>query len=235
MNTEEAWKDKKKETPKEGEGLGNKDSERVVSPEGVSPLENSEQEATAPEEKTSEENLSPLELELKKKEEEITSLKEKLSEKEAQIETLIAELKKEIASSLSRQAIYEREMKAIKERANEELLRKLLEVQENFQRALSALKESENSPLKLGVELIYKQLEDLLRKEGVEEIPSVGNPFDCNLHEAEGFVETDSCPDGVITDELQKGYTYKGKILRPARVRVARNKNIKESEKETEE
>ncbi|MGB9834873.1 MAG: nucleotide exchange factor GrpE [bacterium] len=235
MNTEEAWKEKKKETPEEGEDLGIKNSERVVSPEGASPSENSPEEAAFQKEETSEEELSPLELELKKKEEEIASLKEKLSEKEAQIETLIAELKKEIASSFSRQAIYEREIRAIRERANEELLRKLVEVQENFQRALSALKESENSPLKLGVELIYKQLEDLLRKEGVEEIPSVGNPFDCNLHEAEGFVETDSCPDGVITDELQKGYTYKGKILRPARVRVARNKNIKESEKETEE
>lgn len=229
MNSQEAGKEKRKETPEEGEGRGNKGSEGAIPSERVSPSENPSQKVS-----TSEENLSPLELELKKKEEEITSLKEKLSEKEAQIETLIAELKKEIASSLSRQAIYEREMKALRERANEEILRKLLEVKENFERALSALKELENSPLKLGVELIYKQLEDLLKKEGVEEIPSVGYPFDCNLHEAEGFVETDSCPDGLITEELQKGYTYKGKILRPARVRVARNKN-QESEKETEE
>ncbi len=206
--------------------MDDKTPEKKEGSEGISP----EGEATPLEEK-----LSSLELELKKKEEEIASLKEKLGEKESQIESLIAELKREISSSLSRQAIYEREIKTIRERANEELLRKLVEVQENFQRALFALKETDNSPLKLGVELIYKQLEDLLKKEGVEEIPSVGNPFDCNLHEAEGFVETDSCPEGVITEELQKGYSYKGKTLRPARVRVARNKTKQESEKETEE
>lgn len=189
------------------------------------------------EEKVSSENerLSSLEEELRKKEKELALLKGKLSEKEAQIEALITELKKEISSSFSRQAMHEREIKTIKERANEELLRKLVEVQENFQRALSALKESENSPLKLGVELIYRQLEDLLKKEGVEEISSVGEPFDCNLHEAEDFVETDSCPEGMITEELQKGYIYKGKILRPARVRVARNKEKTKPEKETEE
>ena len=189
------------------------------------------------EEKVSSENerLSSLEEELRKKEEELALLKGKLSEKEAQIEALITELKKEISSSFSRQAMHEREIKTIKERANEELLRKLVEVQENFQRALSALKQLENSPLKLGVELIYRQLEDLLKKEGVEEILSVGEPFDCNLHEAEDFVETDSCPEGMITEELQKGYIYRGKILRPARVRVARNKEKTKPEKETEE
>ncbi|MCR4427800.1 MAG: nucleotide exchange factor GrpE [Caldiserica bacterium] len=222
MTIEEAWKETDKNNKEEGE-----EKIRDFSPERETPP----QETASG--KVPEENISPLELELKKKEEEILSLKEKLSEKEAQVQTLIAELKKEIASSLSRQSMHEREMKALKERANEELLRKLVEVQENFQRALQALKGSENSPLKLGVELIYKQLEDLLKKEGVEEIPSVGSPFDCNLHEAEGFVETDSCPDGVITEELQKGYTYKGKILRPAKVRVARNQ--KETQKETEE
>lgn len=227
MTTEEARKEKNKETPE-----GEKEVEKGVLHKETSLLgesfPGSEKGEEAPQE-----NLSPLELELKRKEEEISSLKEKLKEKEAQVETLIAELKKEIASSLSRQSMHEREMKALKERANEELLRKLVEVKENFERALSALKGSESSPLKTGVELIYKQLEDLLKKEGVDQIPSVGSFFDCNLHEAEGFVETDSCPDGFITDELQKGYTYKGKILRPAKVRVARNKNQKE--KETEE
>lgn len=173
--------------------------------------------------------------ELKKKEEEIASLKEELKKRDEQIQMLISELKKEVSSALNKKLFYEREVNTIKERANEELLEKLVGVQENFARALQALRDFPDSPLKKGVELIYKQLEDLLRKEGVEEIPSLGKPFDCNLHEAEGFVETDSCPDGVIIEELQKGYSLKGKTLRPARVRVARRKIEEQLEGQFEE
>ncbi len=168
-------------------------------------------------------------------ENEASALKERLRKQNDQIDALISQLKKEISSSLNRQMFYEREVRSIKERANEELLRKLIEVLDNFERALSSFPQSDN-PLRQGVELIYKQLEALLQKEGVEKIVTIGLPFDCNLHEAVDSENTESYPEGTITAELEKGYLYKGKILRAAKVRVARKGNNAQAlKKEMEE
>lgn len=168
-------------------------------------------------------------------EDDVIALKEQLRQQSEQIDALISQLKREISSSLNRQLFFEREMRSMQERANEGLLRKLIEVMDNFERALSSVPQSDG-PLRQGVELIYKQLEDLLRKEGVEEIVTVGSLFDCNLHEAVDSEDTNSCPEGTITAELEKGYVYKGKVLRAAKVRVARKeKSAQDVKKETEE
>jgi molecular chaperone GrpE len=71
------------------------------------------------------------------------------------------------------------------------------------------------------MQMIYRQLVDFLKKEGVERMETVGKEFDPNLHEAVGWVESED-KDGIIMEEVQAGYTYKGKLLRPAKVKVAR-------------
>jgi molecular chaperone GrpE len=87
-----------------------------------------------------------------------------------------------------------------------------------------ALKNSAARPedLRKGVELIYKQLQDVLQKLNVERIPAQGELFDPRVHEAIEMVETNDAPDHHVLEELQPGYRIKGRLLRPAMVRVAK-------------
>ena len=88
-----------------------------------------------------------------------------------------------------------------------------------------ALKNSAAKPedLRKGVELIFKQLQDVLQKLNVERIPAQGEPFDPRVHEAIEMVESDAAPDHHVLEELQPGYRIKGRLLRPAMVRVAKS------------
>jgi molecular chaperone GrpE len=99
--------------------------------------------------------------------------------------------------------------------------RTLLPVIDNFS---LALKNASAKPedLRKGVELIHKQLQDVLQKLNVERIPAQGQPFDPNVHEAIEVVESDQAPDHHVLEELQPGYRIKGRLLRPAMVRVAK-------------
>jgi len=87
-----------------------------------------------------------------------------------------------------------------------------------------ALKNASAKPedLRKGVELIHKQLQDVLQKLNVERVPAQGQPFDPNVHEAIEVVESDEVPDHHVLEELQPGYRIKGRLLRPAMVRVAK-------------
>jgi molecular chaperone GrpE len=97
----------------------------------------------------------------------------------------------------------------------------LLPVIDNF--AL-ALKNSSARPedLRKGVELIHKQLQDVLQKLNVQQIPAKGEPFDPNVHEAIEVVENNEVPDHHVLEELQPGYRIKGRLLRPAMVKVSK-------------
>jgi molecular chaperone GrpE len=87
-----------------------------------------------------------------------------------------------------------------------------------------ALKNASARPedLRKGVELIHKQLQDVLQKLNVERVPAQGQPFDPNVHEAIEVVESNDVPDHHVLEELQPGYRIKGRLLRPAMVRVAK-------------
>jgi molecular chaperone GrpE len=99
--------------------------------------------------------------------------------------------------------------------------RTLLPVMDSFS---LALKNASAKPedLRKGVELIHKQLQDVLQKLNVERVPAQGQPFDPNVHEAIEVVESDEVPDHHVLEELQPGYRIKGRLLRPAMVRVAK-------------
>ena len=72
-----------------------------------------------------------------------------------------------------------------------------------------------------GVELIYQRLLETLKKIGLEPIDTTGQRFDPNLHQAVDRVETEEADDMAILSEYQRGYNFKGKLLRPAMVKVA--------------
>jgi molecular chaperone GrpE len=77
--------------------------------------------------------------------------------------------------------------------------------------------------LRSGVELIVKQMEEILRQMQVVSIPALGEAFDPRLHEALGTVERDDLPDQHVAEEIRRGYRLRERLLRPALVRVASN------------
>ncbi|MHB9038351.1 MAG: nucleotide exchange factor GrpE [Armatimonadota bacterium] len=103
-----------------------------------------------------------------------------------------------------------------------EVISNLLPIIDNFERSVQAA-EAQHSydALVEGVSLTLRQLHDMLTKQGVEPIESVGQEFNPELHEALMRVDSDEYPENTVVDELEKGYTLNGKVLRPARVRVA--------------
>lgn len=109
--------------------------------------------------------------------------------------------------------------------ANREMVGDILPVLDNFDRALKSMEETRNSASYLqGVKMIYNQLEDILKKEGLEEIKALGEPFNPHLHEAVQTEETDSCPEDTVLDVILNGYLFRGNMLRPAAVKVSRKK-----------
>ena len=102
------------------------------------------------------------------------------------------------------------------------LLKDLLPFLDNFERALAA-ENSDAESLRAGVEMMYKQLVEALKKEGLEYIETKGKPFDPNFHQAVMRVEDAEKEDGEIVAELQKGYMAKGRVIRPSMVQVVGN------------
>jgi molecular chaperone GrpE len=104
--------------------------------------------------------------------------------------------------------------------AGMEVVREILPVLDDFERALKA--DSSGDSYRKGVELIYQRLLETLKKIGLEPIEStIGSEFDPNLHQAVVRFETEEAPDHTILEEFSQGYNFKGKLLRPAMVRVA--------------
>jgi molecular chaperone GrpE len=113
----------------------------------------------------------------------------------------------------------ERERGDFAQYASMEIVRDLLPIVDDFDRAMKA--ESTDKEYARGVELIYGRMIDLLKKAGLEPIEAEGKPFDPHLHQAVEKVQTTEAPDHTILSEFQKGYFFKGKLLRPSRVKVA--------------
>jgi molecular chaperone GrpE len=116
-----------------------------------------------------------------------------------------------------------REQKDFREFAAADVIKNFLPILDSFERALKAGGDSNSNDFRNGIELIYRQFQDALQKIGVQPIVSVGQPFDPRVHEAVEMVDTTEVPDHHVLDELQRGYKYKDRLLRPAMVRVARN------------
>ena len=114
-----------------------------------------------------------------------------------------------------------KEQQDFRDFATADSIKSLLPVIDSFERALQV--KSEPGDFRNGIELIYKQMQDTLAKLGVRPVPAQGEPFDPHYHEAIEMVETTEVPDHHVIEELQRGYKFKDRLLRPAMVRVARN------------
>jgi molecular chaperone GrpE len=114
-----------------------------------------------------------------------------------------------------------KEQQDFRDYASADAVKSLLPVLDSFERALQV--NSEPGDFRSGVELIYKQLQDVLAKLGVRAIPAKGEPFDPHVHDAIEMVETSDVADHEVLEELQRGYKIKDRLLRPAMVKVAKN------------
>ena len=115
----------------------------------------------------------------------------------------------------------ERERGEFRDYATGSVVEQFLPVLDNFELALKSTSSAEQ--LRSGVELIVKQMEDILRQMQVVAIPAVGAEFDPRQHEALGTVERDDLPDQHVAEEIRRGYRLRERLLRPALVRVASN------------
>ena len=111
----------------------------------------------------------------------------------------------------------EKEKKDLYSYANEKIVTDLLEVMDNFERALE---QDTADGFKEGMEMIFKQLGTVLEKSGLAEIPALGEDFDPNVHNAVMTEETDEYESGKVSGVMQKGYTLNGKVIRPSMVKV---------------
>lgn len=114
-----------------------------------------------------------------------------------------------------------KEQQDFRDYAAVDVIKPLLPVLDSFERAVQV--KSDPADFRSGVELIYKQLQDALAKIGARAIPAKGEAFDPHIHEAIEMVETSDAPDHEVLEELQRGYKFKDRLIRPAMVKVAKN------------
>ncbi|MEC0232634.1 nucleotide exchange factor GrpE [Paenibacillus alba] len=106
--------------------------------------------------------------------------------------------------------------------ASLKLIEQLLPIVDNFDRALSSSKETKDfDALVKGLDMTYRGIDQLLTAEGLKSIESVGHPFNPEFHQAVMQVESDEHEEGIVVEELQKGYMLKDKVIRPAMVKVS--------------
>lgn len=115
----------------------------------------------------------------------------------------------------------EREKADFRDFATGNVVEQFLPVVDNFELALKSTGSADQ--LRSGVELIIKQMQEVLQKLQVTPVPAVGEDFDPRWHEALGTVERDDMPDQTVAEEIRRGYRLRDRLLRPAMVRVAHN------------
>jgi molecular chaperone GrpE len=106
--------------------------------------------------------------------------------------------------------------------ASQRAIEALLPVVDNFERAIMASKDAtDKGALAEGIEMVFRQLQQVLEQEGVTTVPGVGSPFDPNMHQAVMQEESSEHESGIIIEEFQKGYMLKDRVIRPSMVKVS--------------
>ncbi|MBC7247673.1 MAG: nucleotide exchange factor GrpE [Actinobacteria bacterium] len=157
----------------------------------------------------------------KELEERMLELEERLERAEAKAREYLDDAQRQRAELENYRKRMIREQTRVVEQANRSLIAKLLPVIDNLEKALASCGEREDG-LARGVRMVYDQLMDILRKEGLEEIDPHGHPFDPEFCEAVMTVVSDDHEDETVVEVHQKGYRYKGNLLRPARATVSK-------------
>ena len=158
---------------------------------------------------------------LEENEEEVHPGPKNLKEAQAQIDELNDRLLRLTAEYDNFRKRSQREKNESRQFANQHLLEKQLPVLDNFEMALTAAKDADPA-IRDGVQMIYDQFVSVLKDAGVEPIDAEGEPFDPNLHEAISQQETTDVEEGTVVQQVQRGYKLNDRLVRPARVIVAK-------------
>lgn len=153
----------------------------------------------------------------------VKALKEKneeIEKKENEIENLKIELIKLKERFRKEQATIEKQAEQKINQAKKSLIKEFLEIFDNFERALSAMEDTESSDTKTGIRLIHSQIDNFLKKQGVKEVDLTGKTFDPSLCEIGEVVRTNKEKPNTIVKVLRKGYYLGEELLRPAVVSV---------------
>ena len=169
------------------------------------------------EDSVEETNETKLEENVKQLEEEVVELKDKLLRKAAEFENYKRRTENDQINLLTFAA--------------ESFIQKLLPVIDDFERSLGHIDDAEDiNAIKQGLKLIYDKLMKVFEEQGVKKIEAVGNPFDVDYHEALMQRPDDSVEPHTVLDEMEKGYTYKDKVIRHAKVVVSEEKSSEPEE-----
>ncbi len=142
---------------------------------------------------------------------EVETLKAQLAETESSFKRLRADFE----NFRRRSAKEKDEIGAV---AKEEMLKSMLPLIDNFERAMAADKNSDN--FYQGISMIFNQFAEILKNQGLEQIQAKGQFFDPNFHQAVMRVQSDDLPEGTIAEVLQQGYQVNGRVIRPSMVQV---------------
>lgn len=163
-------------------------------------------------------------------------LKERLAKSEEQVKELEDRLLRLAAEYDNYRKRTAREFECLCQNANENLILKLLDTLDNFERAFDSAKASNDyQNFREGVELVYTHMKDILTKEGLKEIEAIGKPFDPNFHEAVTQAESDKYEEGMVMDQMTKGYMLNDRLLRASKVVVSKGEPKEGKEKESDE
>jgi molecular chaperone GrpE len=153
----------------------------------------------------------------------VTRLHEQLAEKSAECKSIQEEHLRALADFENIRRRFERDIEVSRRLTLEALVMDLLPVLDNFDRAIQATNTGTTvEGLQKGMDLIDRQLHDALKRHGVEEYSCLGTQFDPRRAEAISFVHTDEQEPGTVVSELSKGYVCGERVLRPAKVVVAK-------------
>ncbi len=173
------------------------------------------------------------ETESSKEDEELAKLKEDLSKSEEENIELKSHLQRLQADFENFRRQTDRQKEDLVKYANEKLIINFIDVFEDMERVLT--QSTNDEELKEGYELIYSKMKNSLEKEGLEVIPTEGEKFDINKHEALLVQDSPNHENNEIVTEIMKGYTLKDKVIKYSKVIVCKKKAPKKEEEEKEE
>lgn len=195
-------------SPQKHQTSGKNDTKAPVNPQ---------KDQKIPEQKAQTEQKAPKPEKTQKSEQEI-ALEKELETAKTQIQTLTDALKRALADLANFKKRTDEEKKTFVEFAAADLLRETLQITDNFDRAFAHMPENlKGNEWMAGVQHIEKQLQDMLTKQGVKEMETLGKPIDPHFHDA---LLTGKGPKNIVIEVLEKGYMLGTRVLRHAKVKV---------------
>ena len=186
-------------------------------------------------EKSEHENDTTMKEELAKVKDELDSVKEELYKARESSDNNLNRLKYIMADFDNYRKQMEKQIASKIESSRAELLMKFLNIRDDYSRALEIAKQSKSETVVIeGLEAILKNLDSVLKSEGVMEIETIGTPFDPNIHDAISFSYQDNVSENAVTGEIRKGYMLNNKVLRPSLVEISK-KIVKNTVNDTDE